>query len=86
MGKKLSPGVGRCHTGARARPASPEPRNTVLVEPGSRLVFMVSGPALRASRNDSMGEGDEEKVVVLCDCADVVTDGHGMRRSRRYLR
>ena len=26
-----------------------------LCEPRSRLVFMVSGPALRASRNDSVG-------------------------------
>lgn len=57
MGKKLSPGANQCHSGARARPASREPRNTVSAELWSRLVFMVSGPALRASRNDSESKG-----------------------------
>ena len=45
MGKKLSPGANQCHCG-----------NTVSTEPGSRLMFVVSAPALRASRNDRMGE------------------------------
>ena len=51
MGKKLSPGANQCHSGARATPASPEPRNTSRRNLGKAGVH-----ALRASRNDGVDE------------------------------
>jgi hypothetical protein len=39
-------------SGARARPASPEPVNTGLGERAHKPVFIASGPGLRPSRND----------------------------------